>query len=110
MSANAPGDNVMLRLLQNSYQRPTRVFHALLVAALISMLTSATSGQDQAAQEGANRLPSKATKLAHPQITLKDEGGQNVLTTGKPISTRQSCGGDCHDYDFIADSFHFQQG
>src|SRR5579872_6745227 len=49
-------------------------------------------------------------KLAHPRIILKDEDGQNVLKSGKPISTRQTCGGDCHDYDFITNSFHFQQG
>ncbi|MGB7847732.1 MAG: hypothetical protein WBL63_19125 [Candidatus Acidiferrum sp.] len=49
-------------------------------------------------------------KLAHPALVLKDDGGRNVLETGKPISTRQTCGGDCHDYNFITDSFHFQQG
>ncbi len=49
-------------------------------------------------------------KLVHPRIVLKDETGENVLRSGKPISTRQSCGGDCHDYDYIANSFHFQQG
>jgi hypothetical protein len=27
-----------------------------------------------------------------------------------PISSRQTCGGDCHDVDFITDSFHLQQG
>ena len=50
------------------------------------------------------------TKLAHPAVVLKDEAGRNVLETGKPISTRQTCGEKCHDYDFIARSFHFQQG
>jgi len=48
-------------------------------------------------------------KLPHPAIVLKDEDGHNVLDSGKPISTRHTCG-DCHDYDFIANSFHFQQG
>ena len=33
-----------------------------------------------------------------------------MLESGRPVSTRQTCGGDCHDYDFIANSFHFQQG
>ncbi len=54
--------------------------------------------------------PPAPAKLAHPAVTLKDEGGRNVLDTGKPISTRQTCGDRCHDYDFITDSFHFQQG
>jgi hypothetical protein len=47
--------------------------------------------------------------MAHPSIILKDQDGKNVLTTQKAISTRQTCGG-CHDYAFITDSFHFQQG
>jgi hypothetical protein len=54
--------------------------------------------------------PRALGKLAHPAVVLKDEAGRNVLETGKPISTRQSCGEKCHDYDFIAGSFHFQQG
>ena len=49
-------------------------------------------------------------KLPHPAIALKDAAGKNVLDSGMPISSRQTCGGDCHDYDFITDSFHFQQG
>jgi hypothetical protein len=51
-----------------------------------------------------------APRLAHPPVILKDDAGHSVLESGKPISTRRTCGGDCHDYDFIADSFHFQQG
>jgi hypothetical protein len=51
-----------------------------------------------------------APKLAHPALVLKDDRGRNVLDTKKPISTRQTCGGDCHDYDYITNSFHFQQG
>src|SRR5664279_2024060 len=50
------------------------------------------------------------SKLAHPAVVLKDETGRNVLESGKPISTRQTCGEKCHDYEFIAASFHFQQG
>ena len=48
-------------------------------------------------------------RLAHPSIILKDEDNKNVLSSNKAISTRQTCGA-CHDYDFITDSFHFQQG
>lgn len=48
-------------------------------------------------------------RISHPLLVLKDAAGKNVLETGEPISTRQTCGG-CHDYDFITDSFHFQQG
>ncbi len=58
----------------------------------------------------AQQRPAPRPRLAHPPITLRDASGRNVLDSGQPISTRRTCGGDCHDYDFIADSFHFQQG
>jgi hypothetical protein len=62
------------------------------------------------AEEPAGRDSSAPPRLAHPAVILKDEAGRNVLDSGKPVSTRRTCGGDCHDYDFIANSFHFQQG
>lgn len=57
-------------------------------------------------------LPAESppARLAHPDLVLRDEAGNNVLDSGRPISTRRTCGGDCHDYDFITNSFHFQQG
>ncbi|MBZ5726692.1 MAG: hypothetical protein LAP87_17050 [Acidobacteriia bacterium] len=60
--------------------------------------------------DGGAPPPEAAPRLSHPAVVLKDEGGHNVLTTGQPISTRRTCGENCHDYDFIANSFHFQQG
>lgn len=56
------------------------------------------------------QAPAPAPRMPHPPLVLRDEAGRNVLESGKPISTRRTCGGDCHDYDFISDSFHFQQG
>jgi len=58
----------------------------------------------------AGDAPPPGARLPHPALVLKDDAGHNVLQSGRPISTRQTCGGDCHDYDFIANSFHFQQG
>lgn len=83
------------------------MFPALLL--LVAALGSATmAGQGPGTRPDASGpLPSK---LSHPALMLKDATGANVLNSGKPISTRQTCGGDCHDYDFITDSFHFQQG
>ena len=57
---------------------------------------------------GAAPATAKAKPL-HPAIRLLDENGVSVLVSRGPVSTRRSCG-DCHDYDFITDSFHFQQG
>ena len=77
----------------------------------IALLYTPSFGQESSsAAHPPNTASAKTVKLAHPQIALKDENGKSVLVTGKPISTRQSCGGDCHDYEFITNSFHFQQG
>jgi len=45
----------------------------------------------------------------HPDVTLKDQFGNPVVESKLPVDVRQSCGG-CHDVDFIATSYHFQQG
>ncbi len=43
---------------------------------------------------------------AHPAIPLLDESGSHVLDSGKPYSSRRSCGtGGCHDYDAITHAF-----
>jgi len=77
----------------------------------LGLLLGTALGQVDATTTAAESPSGKGvTKLAHPAILLKDDTGQSVLKTGKPISTRRTCGGDCHDYDYIANSFHFQQG
>ncbi|MFZ0734864.1 MAG: hypothetical protein WAM79_21290 [Candidatus Sulfotelmatobacter sp.] len=77
----------------------------------MALLCASASGQNSSpGGDGPDSGNAKALKLAHPPIVLKDETGQSVLVTGKPISTRQTCGGECHDYEFITNSFHFQQG
>lgn len=51
--------------------------------------------------------------VLHPAIPLVDETGQHVLSSGKPYSTRMSCGGGsggCHDIDKIASAYHFEMG
>jgi hypothetical protein len=85
-----------------------RVCHAILG---FELLVVAALGQMPLPNATAQTVsPSRIPKLTHPAIVLKDEAGQSVLKTGKPISTRQTCGGNCHDYNFIINSFHFQQG
>ncbi|ADY73548.1 hypothetical protein Dester_0908 [Desulfurobacterium thermolithotrophum DSM 11699] len=46
---------------------------------------------------------------AHPDVTLKDQFGKPVSESGLPVDIRQSCSA-CHDIDFIATAYHFQQG
>jgi hypothetical protein len=51
--------------------------------------------------------------VLHPAIPLVDDTGQHVLTSGKPYSTRASCGGGsggCHDIDKISHAYHFEMG
>jgi thiosulfate reductase cytochrome b subunit len=46
----------------------------------------------------------------HPTFALLDESGENVLTSGKAVSTLQTCGA-CHDTDFIEQhSYHADLG
>ena len=50
----------------------------------------------------------------HPAIPLLDETGRHVLDSGKPYSSRMSCGNGegsgCHDYGKISSAYHFEQG
>jgi thiosulfate reductase cytochrome b subunit len=46
----------------------------------------------------------------HPTFPFLDAEGNNVLESGKPVSTMQTCG-QCHDTEFIAShSFHADAG
>jgi thiosulfate reductase cytochrome b subunit len=56
--------------------------------------------------------PSPAAQASplHPTFALLDQDGQNVLTSGQPVSTMQTCGA-CHDTTFIeSHSFHSDLG
>ena len=46
---------------------------------------------------------------AHQNVTLKDQFGNPVTESGLPVDVRKSCSA-CHDVDFIATAYHFQQG
>ncbi|MEO2082983.1 MAG: hypothetical protein ABGX12_03030 [Desulfurobacteriaceae bacterium] len=45
----------------------------------------------------------------HPKVTLNDQFGHPVTESKLPVDVRQSCD-NCHDIDFIATAYHFQQG
>ncbi len=48
--------------------------------------------------------------IIHPTFALRDADGNNVLESGKPISTMRTCG-ECHDTNFIVShSFHADLG
>lgn len=91
--------------------RRSMLTYRALGALAAAWLLLAPAGGPRAVAPAPHPAPTpQGPMLAHPAVPLKDASGHNVLESGAPISTRQTCGGDCHDYDFITDSFHFQQG
>jgi len=55
-------------------------------------------------------LSSVANSL-HPDVPILDANGQSVVTSGLPMSTMISCGGDCHQTSYImANSDHADAG
>ncbi len=47
---------------------------------------------------------------SHPQFEMLDSDGSNVLDSGEPVSTMQTCG-QCHDTEFIeSHSYHADSG
>lgn len=47
-----------------------------------------------------NPAPMEQAKPLHPNFALLDAGGKNVIESGGPVSTMQTCG-QCHDTEFI---------
>ena len=63
-----------------------------------------------AAQEPAAKSPAAQSPTFHPTFPLLDQSGENVLDSGEPVSTLQTCGA-CHDTEFIKQhSFHADVG
>lgn len=80
--------------------------HAYLVMGLLGAAAVAAAllvgGADPAGAQGGSPL--------HPTFPLLDANGENVLESGQPVSTMQTCG-TCHDTAFIAEhSFHADVG
>jgi thiosulfate reductase cytochrome b subunit len=54
--------------------------------------------------------PAEQTSPLHPTFALLDQNAENVLTSGNPVSTIQTCG-QCHDTEFIqGHAFHSDLG
>jgi len=80
-------------------------FGLLLVLALAAVLL----GSGQAAAQSTAETAKPLSPL-HPVFAMLDADGQNVLESGAPVSTMQTCGA-CHNTDFIAShSFHADLG
>lgn len=91
--------------------RPSRMTKYLLLTgtALIMIAGALLITQNYAHASPSPNLAEQASPL-HPPIPFVDENGTNVLDSGKPVSTMNTCGA-CHDTDFIAThSFHVDAG
>ncbi|MCU0918585.1 MAG: hypothetical protein MUC88_29110, partial [Planctomycetes bacterium] len=63
-----------------------------------------------AAFAAALRGPAAEPSPIHPHFALLDEAGVNVLDSGAPVSTMETCG-QCHDTEYIAShAFHADLG
>ncbi len=50
-------------------------------------------------------------RTLHPEVPLLDAQGEKVIDSGQPLSTMTTCGGDCHDSNYImAHSDHADAG
>ncbi|MDX1378859.1 MAG: hypothetical protein R3307_08425, partial [Anaerolineales bacterium] len=81
--------------------------HTLILAGLITLSLVFGIGSVLAQPDPA---PTPAASPLHPNFALLDKSGENVLTSGKGVSTMQTCG-QCHDTEFIqTHAFHSDLG
>lgn len=74
---------------------------------LLLIISAIGIGTALAAPEPA---PAAQASALHPDFKLLDADGANVLESGNPVSTMQTCG-QCHDTEFIAaHAFHSDLG
>lgn len=93
------------KLILNNNKSRRILIIVLIAVVLIGTLTAQTIVQ--AKQPAA---PVQQVSQIHPTFPMLDEDGNNVLYSGNPVSTMNTCG-SCHDTDFIAShSFHSDAG
>lgn len=91
--------------------------HWLLLVLVVGLLLAAALVSTAGAQEGPEepedqfgQPEERKGSPFHPAFALYDAEGVNVLESGNPVSTMQTCG-TCHDVEFITEhSFHTDVG
>ena len=79
------------------------------VLALTFLIVGVTITSQSAFADKAN-APAEQSSPLHPAITFLDADGVNVLESGQPVSTMNTCG-ECHDTEFIeSHSYHANMG
>ena len=87
-------------------KRTLRIFIAGLLLLTVGL---AWFGRNAFAMQAEKPATQQISPL-HPTFALLDEDGTNVLESGKPVSTMNTCGA-CHDAEFIVShSFHADVG
>lgn len=91
-------------------KKQSTFFKFTLGGVLIASLTLGLNVVIQRVSARADESPASATSPLHPDFALLDTNGVNVLVSGEPISTIQTCG-QCHDTNYIVShSFHADLG
>jgi thiosulfate reductase cytochrome b subunit len=81
--------------------------NTIITAGLLIIVLTFGIGTALASTEPA---PASQASPLHPTFALLDADGKNVLETGSPVSTMQTCG-QCHDTEFIqSHAFHSDLG
>lgn len=87
-----------------------RIKHRVRIGILLVAALLATALSLQGAAALPSGQPAAQTAPLHPQFPLLDANGANVLVSGHPVSTLQTCGA-CHDTAFIqGHSYHASLG
>jgi thiosulfate reductase cytochrome b subunit len=95
-----------VRMLRRNYLTHRNVLFAGM--AVIALIIAALGAYTALARP--SLAPQIQASPLHPDFALLDETGANVLESGKPLSTMQTCGA-CHDTAFIeSHAFHADQG
>ncbi len=82
----------------------------LLLGLTLTILAVAITASSQIALASKSYKVEAQASPIHPDIPFLDENGENVLETGLPVSTMNTCG-DCHDTAFIeSHSYHADVG
>ncbi len=85
-------------------------FNLILAGILIASLALGLALVIQGVAARGADSPAPAASPLHPDFALLDTNGVNVLESGEPISTMQTCG-QCHDTEYIVShSFHADLG